>query len=306
MPGLRGSLEKAEGDPNTATLTLSFTRTSDLVPVPIITSFQVYGAETAENWTGQTLSHPMSTILQRQIGKPLVVSITTTLDTFSQTLPAEGQISVADIPIPMCQPCPTYSPPFGPAFGSPYALVTSREERPGDPCQGRLLQDWKYRLSGHNLSPEYAEGRPLKFRMDYLAAKCADIAAQAKQLTHLPALMNQSADAYNQAEHTFESANLQSAQAAEHDMDTAMHNLQIARDTWFTNELPAFPTPIEYLCKNPSLLYPPSATRHSCRRVWRKSKWIALSADNVRPVILMLVRFSTLDTRPETQTMNMV
>jgi len=248
--GLDGELKSSDDNPQVARLTLSFHRISDSVPAPIVTSFQVIGGDKYDDWVGQSVAKPLSQLIQRRPGQALSVNIVTTLDTFGASLSAEGQIAVADIPLPVCQPCP----PPGP--GPVMATMPTWESIPGIPCEMRFFQDWKYRLSSKGLSPEYAERRPLTYRMNYMKAQCELIWARALQMTHLPTLVNQNANDYNAAESQYEQRNNQLAQRAQDAIGDANAHLDILKDKSYSQEMPQFPTVKDFLCSNQFQMFP--------------------------------------------------
>lgn len=232
-----GALEQIDAsDWRPVTLKIASNRTSEAIPVAIVTSMAVYGADSGyENWRGKKVSEEMTQILMRQPGRALAVTISTTLGSYIESLPAVTETSAVEVHSPYCEPCALMPAPPNGVF-----------------CLGRFSQYWGTKLASHGLSQEDGEGLPVRLRTERLAAQCRAVALSGTLGSPPPgALPNESAVNYQQRIGQLRQALQGQLQQSQQEVSMLEGQLKNQGDRWFQAESYSSPDPIVFCQHNP-------------------------------------------------------
>lgn len=151
---INGTLKPSPSDWQTVTIDLWSVH---VAAEPIIVDMQVVGARSYKDWTGKSLGHPVTQILERVPGRDLTIAIETTLGTYNDAIPAHIEHPYV-VETPSCDPC---------ELG-----------RPGAECLGRFHAFWAEKLmkEGHEKA---ATEELVRNRSQLLEGRCMRSVAKA-------------------------------------------------------------------------------------------------------------------------------
>lgn len=234
-----GSLAQVDtNDWHPVTLKLSSNRISDAIPTAIITSMSIYGANTDfTNWTGKKVSEDMTQILTRESGKALVITISTTLGSYSDSLPAVNETQAVEVHPPYCDACALLPTPPNGIF-----------------CLGRFNQYWSTKLANHGLTQEDGDGLPVRLRTQRLMAQCRVLTLTGTLSSQPPtAFPRESAVNYQQRIGQLRQSLQNQLQQSQQEINDLENQLNNQGDRWFQRESYTTSDPVTFCQHNPYL-----------------------------------------------------